>query len=54
MRAEVHIVIEGVSDISIDNDTWHGVAILVSGRASWGEKANMMTLLGHDNGELWL
>lgn len=54
MRAEVDIVIEGVSDISIDNDTWHRVTVLVSGRASRREKANMMTLLGHHYGELWL
>jgi len=54
MRAEVDIIVEGVSDVSIDDDTWHWVAVLISGRARWREEANVMTLFGHDNGELRL
>lgn len=54
MRAEVNVIVERVSDISIDDDTWHWVAVLVGGRAIRGEKANMMTLFGHNNGEFWL
>ena len=52
MRSQVDIVLEWMGDITIHNCTRHGVPVLVGGKASGREEANMMTLLTNNNSNL--
>ena len=52
MRSQVDIVFEWMGDITIHDCTRHGVPVLVGGKASGREEANMVTLLTNDNSNL--
>lgn len=54
MGAEVNIIVERVSNVPINNDPRHWIAVFVRGRTCWGKEANVMSLLSHDNSELGL
>jgi len=52
VRVEVDIILEGVSVITIYDYTRYKIIILISGGAYRRERADIMTLLSNDNGEL--
>ena len=52
MRSQVDIVFEWMGDITIHDCTRHGVPVLVGGKASGREEANVVTLLTNDNSNL--
>ena len=49
VRAEVHVVLEGVRNVMVNNCTGQRIAILVSSGTLRWEKADVMTLLGNDD-----
>ena len=54
VRAKVDIIFERSGDVAINNYTRDGVAVLVCSRSDGREKARVMTLLGHNDGEFGL
>lgn len=54
MRAEIHIVLPRMSDITLNQGPRHRVAILVASISLGREEANVVSLLSDNNSYLWL
>ncbi len=51
VRAQIEVVLEWMSNVALDQDTWHGVAVPVGCYTRSGEETYVMALLGNYNGE---
>ena len=54
VRAEIDIILPGVSDIVLNQGTRHRVSILVASHSLGREEANVVTLLSNNNSHLGL
>ena len=52
MGVQVEVVTKRLGDIAIDQGTWNRVAILVASKTLLGEEADVMTLLGNNDGKV--